>query len=108
MPKRAYYIEETRFHELNNLAERCVVLSFSEKRGLTVEDITGLLANFREVVEMAMSDDDYDDLPVKVYPVHNGNDPEFLCCLGAENLSDEDVEEVYEFLLGDDEDEDED
>jgi hypothetical protein len=77
------------------------VLAFDEKRGLDQDNIISLLASFREVVESAMSEEDYDNFSVHVYTIHNGDDPEFLCHLGTEELSEDEAQEVYEFLMED-------
>lgn len=97
-----YYENETKFHELNERASKCVILEFDEKRGLQAEDIAELLCNFREVIENAIlvdeSENVYEDSEVQVIPLHIGDDPSFLCYLGKTPLSEEEAQEVYEFL----------
>ena len=97
-----YYENETKFHELNERASRCAILEFDEKRGLQPEDIAELLCNFKEVIENAIHVDEfeneYDDSDVQVTSLHIGDDPAFLCYLGKTPLSEEEAQEVYEFL----------
>jgi hypothetical protein len=100
-----FYENESRFHELNNLASKCAILEFDEKRGLQSESIAELLCNFREVIENAMNvdtlDNVYDDSDVQVIPLHIGDDPAFLCYLGTKSLTEKEAQEVYEFLMED-------
>jgi len=87
--------------KLNNTAQYCTVLSFDEKRGLQPDNIISLLASFREIVENITWKDDYEDFSVFVTPIHNGDDPEFLCYLRKTPFTEEEAQEVYEFLMED-------
>lgn len=99
------YEDESKFHELNNLASQCVILEFDEKQGLQPDNIAKLLEDFREIIENAMNIDSlenvYDSSTIEVISLDVGNDPAFLCCLGTKSLSKEDAEEVYNFLMED-------
>lgn len=97
-----YYENSEKFYELNERASRCTILEFDEKRGLQPEDIAELLCNFREIIESGMSYEDYDDSDVQVISLHVGDDPAFLCYLGTTPLSEEEAQEVYEFLTEED------
>lgn len=69
------------------------------------ECIEKLLSNFRELIENAINvntlENEYDDSSVQVIPLHTGDDPVFLCYLGTKLLTEEEAEEVYNFLMED-------
>lgn len=90
------------FNRLNNTAQYCCVLSFGEKRGLQSDDIVTLLSDFRSIVEDTLYRDDYEDHSIFVTPIHNGDDPEFLCSLRKTPFTEEEAISIYAFLMDED------
>lgn len=100
-----FYEDDSKFHELNNLASQCAILEFDEKQGLQPDNIAKLLGDFKEVIENAIGinafENVYDNSTIEVISLHVGDDPAFLCYLGTKSLTKEEAEEVYNFLMED-------